>query len=246
MSKGRFMFDYTRVWYEFAFSSNKVRPVHHAIYLYAVQLNNMLGWKESFGFPASQAMEVAGIASYNTYIKAFRELVDWKFITLIEKSENQFKANIIALSKIDKSLDKSLDNSVLNHMTEQERITIQGTSQINYSVDIPNTNMPKNLEKERENSIPAFTFLKNNFPERLNTITGKYSKHFKNLDEKQKLVDKFNNSVVMGRIDFTEDMLFAKLDNFMISWVDNLKKYGNNHKEGGLSDESTYSNIPIG
>ncbi|MFI8377724.1 hypothetical protein [Leeuwenhoekiella sp. NPDC079379] len=148
MSNSTPIFAYTRAWFDFAFISNDVKPVHHAIYFYAIQLNNMLGWKETFGFPASQVMEVTGIASYNTYIKAFRELVDWGVIKLIRKSENQYKANLIALSKFDESIDKSLTNSVLNHMPDQERIKVKNSDSIDKP--IPDTYKSTNKEKERE------------------------------------------------------------------------------------------------
>ena len=60
-------------------------------------------------------MEAIGIKSYNTYSKIFNDLIEWKFFILIQKSVNQYSANIIAISKIDKATDKALDKAMIKH-----------------------------------------------------------------------------------------------------------------------------------
>jgi len=99
----------TRKWYDFARENpNKTKPVHHAIINWLIQLNNELLWVENFAVPTYHSMSVIGVSSYNTYKKAFKELVDWGFIIPITKSKNQYNPNIIALSKIDEAKQSAL------------------------------------------------------------------------------------------------------------------------------------------
>jgi hypothetical protein len=113
---------YMRRWFEFAFSNpDKVRPVHVAVYTWHIELNNRMGWVRNFGSPASQTMAACGISSYNTYKTAFNDLIEWGFIEMIKKSENQYQSNIIALSNFDKSSDRSLDNALSNFNKSSDR-----------------------------------------------------------------------------------------------------------------------------
>jgi hypothetical protein len=98
----------SRKWFDFAEANpEKIKPNHAALYFYAVELCNSLGWKEKFSLPASRAMHCIGIHSYNTYKKTFQDLIDWKFFKLIQSSKNQYSANIIALSKFDEANDEA-------------------------------------------------------------------------------------------------------------------------------------------
>lgn len=57
-------------WFGFAFKNpEKISPNHAAVYFFAIEVCNRLGWKEKFSFPSAHAMEAVGIRSYNTYIK---------------------------------------------------------------------------------------------------------------------------------------------------------------------------------
>ncbi|UCS94845.1 hypothetical protein KZP23_07500 [Echinicola marina] len=69
-------------------------------------------------------MDAIGV-TYNTYKGAMNDLIDWGFIQMIEKSKNQYSANIIALSNFDKALDKALDKAFAEHFTKH----LQGNSQ---------------------------------------------------------------------------------------------------------------------
>ena len=107
-------YERTRIWFNFCFEHpEKVKPIHHALYLYTVEMNNRFGWKEKFGLPTDSTMEVLGIKHYKTYTKALNDLIDWGFISLIQKSKNQFTANIIALTKNTKAITKALDKAIL-------------------------------------------------------------------------------------------------------------------------------------
>lgn len=132
----------SRQWFDFCFNNpEKIRPVHTAIYMFALEHWNRLGQKRKFGFPSQMTMDAIGVKSYNTYIPAFRDLVEWGFFELIEKSQNQYSSNIIALSNIDKSNDKALDKAFINHL--------QSTSQSKCSID-------KQINKEQRTSEYAF------------------------------------------------------------------------------------------
>ena len=98
----------SRQWFDFAFENpDKVSPVHGILYLWMVELNNQLGWKEKFGIPTYHSMEAIGVKNYKTYKKAFTDLVSWGFIKLVEKAKNNHTSNIIELVKNTKSDGKS-------------------------------------------------------------------------------------------------------------------------------------------
>jgi len=89
----------SRQWHDFAFEhQGKVRPSHAALYFWLIELNNRLGWVETFGVPTDYSMAAIGVSNYRTYKKAFDDLVNWGFVKVIEKSKNQFTTNVIALN----------------------------------------------------------------------------------------------------------------------------------------------------
>lgn len=129
----------SRDWHDFAFSNpEKIKPNHGALYFFIIDHCNRLGWKEKFGLPSSMAMEAIGVRSYNTYISALQDLIDFGFVTMLEKSRNQFSANIIALSNFDKALDKALDRAdkmLYQNLTKQS----ESTGESNYQSTVEST-----------------------------------------------------------------------------------------------------------
>ena len=122
----------SRKWFNFCFENpEKVNPNHTALYFFAVEHCNRLGWKEKFGLPTEMAKEAIGVKSWHTYIKAFNDIVEWGFFLLIEKSKNQYSCNIIALSNFDEALDEALDKAVAKHVSKQQRSTYQSNDSIN-------------------------------------------------------------------------------------------------------------------
>ena len=125
-------YDLSRSFINFAFENpDKIKPNHYAIYFFAIEHCNRLGWKKKYGLPTTMAMEAIGIKSYNTYINALNDLVEWGFIQLIEKSKNQYSSNIIALSNFDKAHNKALDKALIKHTTKHCRSTQQSIDSIN-------------------------------------------------------------------------------------------------------------------
>ena len=134
----------SRSFWDYAFENpDKIKANHCALYFFAVEHCNRLGWKEKFGLPTTMVMEAIGIKSYNTYIKTFNELVEFGFFNLHERSKNQYSSNIIALSKFDKANDKALDKALIKHATKQSESTQQSID----SIDIQYTNIPINNNK---------------------------------------------------------------------------------------------------
>ena len=125
-------YEFSREWFDFSFNHpNKVKPVHTAIYFFAIERCNRLGWKGEFCFPTDLAMEALGIRNYKTYITALQELVDWGFIKWIQKSKNQYSANVIALVKNTKAPPKALDKAMSNQYPKQVQSIASIDKQIN-------------------------------------------------------------------------------------------------------------------
>ena len=114
------IFELNRTFWNFAFSNpEKIKPNHCAVYYFALEHCNRLGWKEKFGFPTSMVLEATGIKSYSVYKKTFDDLVSFGFFIVIEYSKNQYSSNIIALKEFDKAVNKALDKALIKHKTKQ-------------------------------------------------------------------------------------------------------------------------------
>jgi hypothetical protein len=141
------IFKLYRNFWDFAFENpEKIKPNHIAIFSFSIEHCNRLGWKRKFGLPSTMTMEAVGIKSYNTYITAFNELVQYGFIELIEKSKNQYSSNIIALSNNFKANDKALDKALIKHTTKQSESTGESIS----SIDIQETNIQETKKQRFE------------------------------------------------------------------------------------------------
>lgn len=124
-------YDLSRLFWDYAFENpDKIRPNHCALYFFAVEHCNRLGWKTKFGLPTTMVMEAIGIKSYNTYINTFNDLVEYGFFILHEKSRNQYSSNVIEVSKINKANDKALDKALIKHGTKHIQSTEQSTDSI--------------------------------------------------------------------------------------------------------------------
>jgi hypothetical protein len=94
---------------------DKIKPTHISIFTFAVEHCNRLGWKKKFGFPTMMVMEAIGVKSINTYSKALNELCEFGLIEIVEKSKNQWSANVIAISIFDEATDEALDTARIKH-----------------------------------------------------------------------------------------------------------------------------------
>ena len=154
-------YDLSRVFWDWAFKNpEKIKPNHAAIYFFAIEHCNRLGWKDKFGYPTTMAMEAIGIKSYNTYIKHFNELVEWNFFTLIERSMNQHSSNIISfrgVSKNDKANNEALDKAFIKHTSKQGESTSESKRSINKPVT---NNQSTNKPLKEKTKKTVFNFRK--------------------------------------------------------------------------------------
>lgn len=151
-------YDLSRAWFDFCFENpDIISPNHGALYFFAIEHCNRLGWKTKFGLPTTMAMEAIGIKSYNTYKKTLNELIEFGFIKMIEISKNQYSSNIIALSVFDKANNKALDKAngnmlhqnLTTHTSKHLQRTVQSTCKSIYSIDKQQTIKPINQEQEK-------------------------------------------------------------------------------------------------
>ena len=155
-------YELSRNWFNYCFDNpEKVKPSHTAVYFFAIEHCNRLGWKEKFGFPSQMVMEAVGIKNWRTYSKVLNDLVDFGFIKMIEISKNQYSSNIIAIVKNTKAPTKALDKALQKHSTKQGQSTV--------SID-------KQLNKEQVTNISVETFLLwfNKKKELNNGVKGKF------------------------------------------------------------------------
>jgi len=118
-------YELSKQWFDFAFENpEKIRPVHTAIYFFAIEHYNRLGWKKKFGFPSQMVMEAIGVKNWRTYISAFSDLVEWGFFELIEKSRNQYSSNVIAIVKNTEAHTKALSKALQKHSQKQSNSTV--------------------------------------------------------------------------------------------------------------------------
>jgi len=155
-------YELSRNWFNYCFDNpEKVKPSHTAVYFFAIEHCNRLGWKEKFGFPSQMVMEAVGIKNWRTYSKVLNDLVHFGFIKMIEISKNQYSSNIIAIVKNTKAPTKALDKALQKHSTKQGQSTV--------SID-------KQLNKEQVTTISVETFLLwfNKKKELNNGVKGKF------------------------------------------------------------------------
>lgn len=128
------IYSLSRNFWDYAFDNpEKISPNHSAIYFFAIEHCNRLGWKEKFGFPSQMTMDAVGIKKHQTYIRYFEDLCEWGFFKLIQKSKNQYSANIISLTSAMPKNGKALDKAIIKHTAKQT----ESNGQSNSSIDIP-------------------------------------------------------------------------------------------------------------
>lgn len=141
-------YELSRRFFDWCFENpEKIHTEHIAIYFFAMEHCNRLGWKEKYGFPSQMTMEAIGIKKHQTYIKYFRELVEYGFIKLIQESKNQYSANIISIQTAMPNSGKALDKALIKHMAKQTESTGQSTGQSTGHINKQRTNKQDNNEQ---------------------------------------------------------------------------------------------------
>ncbi len=155
-------YDMSRAWFNWSFENpEKVNPTHSAIYFFAIEHCNRLGWKEKFGFPSQMVMDALGIKKHHTYIKYFDDLCEWGFFKLVQKSSNQYSANIISLQNAMLKSGKALDKALIKHAAKHAAKQMQSNGQSSGCIDKPLTinNKPLTMEVFDLLSNPAGLFV---------------------------------------------------------------------------------------
>jgi hypothetical protein len=128
-------YELSRNYFDWCFENpEKVSPNHTAIYFFAIEHCNRLGWRKKFGFPTQMAMDAIGIKKHQTYSRYLNDLVDFGFIQMIEKSRNQYSSNIISLINAMPKNGKALDKAIVKHGAKQTETMGQSTGQSNSSI----------------------------------------------------------------------------------------------------------------
>jgi len=207
-------YELSRVWFNYCFDNpERIKPLHTAIYFFAIEHCNRLGWKEKFGFPSQMVMEAIGVKNWRTYSKGLLDLVDFGFIKMIEISKNQYSSNIIAIVKNTKAPTKALDKALSKHSTKQGQSTV--------SID-------KQLNKEQLNKIQYTDEIKNftNSILKYFPIQPKKIESWYDVTEKLMRIDNYNlDSITLIVETFTKDDFWAK--NFQ-----SYTKLRNKNKDG--------------
>jgi hypothetical protein len=128
-------YNLSRNFFDWCFENpEKISPNHSAIYFFAIEHCNRLGWKKKFGFPTQMAMDALGIKKHETYIRYFNDLVEWGFLTLIQKSRNQYSANIISINSAIPKNGGALGKATRTHAGKQTDSKGESTGESNSSI----------------------------------------------------------------------------------------------------------------
>ncbi|URM37181.1 hypothetical protein [Flavobacterium anhuiense] len=143
-------FKLMRDFWDYAFKNPEcIKPNHCAVYAYAVETCNRLGWKEKFGFPTSMVLEAVGIKSYSVYKKTFDDLVSFGFFEVVEYSKNQYSANIIALKENYKAPVKAPVKAHEKHLSKH--VSTHLTTHSEYNKTLKQENSKDHLKPLNEN-----------------------------------------------------------------------------------------------
>jgi len=113
-------YELSRNFFDWCFENpEKISPSHSAIFFFAIEHCNRLGWKSKFGFPTQMVMDAIGIKKHETYIRYLNDLIEWGFLILIQKSTNQYSANIISISNAVPKNGKALEKASRMHGRKQ-------------------------------------------------------------------------------------------------------------------------------
>lgn len=138
-------YELSRNWFNWCFENpEKISPNHTAMYFFIIEHCNRLGWKEKFGLPMEMTKDAIGIKNYRTYSNTLNDLIEWGFITLVQKSKNQYSSNVIAIVKNTKANTKALDKAMQTHSQKQVESIV--------CIDKPNNN----ITIEQINNIFSF------------------------------------------------------------------------------------------
>jgi len=218
-------YELSRRWFDFCFENpEKISPNHSAIYFFAIEHCNRLGWKEKFGFPTQMTMDAIGIKKHQTYIRYFSELCEWGFIKLVQKSTNQYSSNIISLVSAMPKNGKALDKAFITHAAKQTESMGQSTGQSNSSIDKQVNNKPINNKPINKREL-IFPFNSNNFLSVWEVLKNQPKWKKKTSDALQASLKKLSN--------YSEAVAIQMMENTIAGGWQGLFEIKNNNNESG-------------
>lgn len=202
----------SRHWFDFCFENpEKIKPIHSAIFCFAIEHNNRLGWREKFGFPSQMVMDALGIKNWKTYSNALNNIVEFGFIIMIEKSRNQYSANIISLKVAYVKNTKALSKAMTKHSTKHYPKHVRGT----VSIDKPINQLT--IKPENQNS--SLQIIKDD-----TVFWEQFQMKYKNqISEWKKMLELFELKVDEEKMDYDLKILKARIQRFAIHWQSNQK-----------------------
>jgi hypothetical protein len=160
-------YELSRRWFDFAFEKKEAKVYHTALFMWCIELNNRLGWKEEFGLPTQDTMEGLGIGNRNTFRAALKDLDKWGFIKIVQESKNQFQAcyiSILSPKKCPVKSEQALDKALNRHRSGQS----SGTASSSELIDKPiNNETNKQGEMEEIEHVATYKQLDKMFAQGL-------------------------------------------------------------------------------
>lgn len=184
-------YELSRNFFDWAFENPDINtPTHTATYMWIIDKWNRSGQVQKLVLPSSESMAAIGVKSYNTYIKVLQDLIEYGFIEMIQKSKNQFTANIIALSNFDKALDKALDKAMIKHTIKQSESTQQSTGESICSIYKQENKVTKEQSNNGvDSSTPPQKIVKKSF------VESDYDGKYKTVEDLPKMPESIDYSV---------------------------------------------------
>lgn len=142
------VYQLSRAFWDYSFeNTGNIKPNHIAVYFFAIEHCNRLGWKKQFGFPTSMVLDAIGIKSYSVYKSTLDDLVRFGFIDVIEYSKNQYSSNIIALKEYNKAHSEALSKAIVTHLSKHSESTCESIDSIDKPITILPINQLTNLKR---------------------------------------------------------------------------------------------------
>jgi hypothetical protein len=239
-----------RAFWNFAFENpEKIKPGHCAVYGFAVEHCNRLGWKEKFGFPTTMVMEAVGIRDFEAYGKILKDLVEFGFMVMIEKSRNQYSANIIALRKNREANReagseanseanlKAMDVAFLKHDGKHTESEPESILESNPSIIRP----LYNIQLDNTQTTESIAFFEINAPMEWEHFQMRFKKKF---DPKEwlKFLELFDCKVTEEKLEYSTKIIGARLTRFAINYVATLDRENKKEKESKSIEFNTKPN----
>jgi len=136
-------YELSRVWFAYTYNHpDKFSPIDTALYVWIIEVFNRARWSEKIYLPSGQAMQHIGCKSYKAYINSFNKLEAEGFIKVVERSKNQYTANIIALVSNAKALTEASTKATTKATTEASTEALTNASTVYKNIE----HTTKNIE----------------------------------------------------------------------------------------------------